>query len=60
MEPETKQRLLEQFHPDYRSHGFREIRVGPNKGQKAMNALANTLSLSKLGSVNTGWLLNTL
>jgi succinate dehydrogenase / fumarate reductase flavoprotein subunit len=43
MEADVKQHLLEQFHPDYRSDGFREISVGPNRGQKAMNALADTL-----------------
>jgi succinate dehydrogenase / fumarate reductase flavoprotein subunit len=43
MEADAKRRLLEQFHPDYRSDGFREIRIGPNKGQKAMNALADIL-----------------
>ena len=43
MTPDEKQRLLEQFHPDYRTDGFREIRVGPNRGKKAMNALADIL-----------------
>jgi succinate dehydrogenase / fumarate reductase flavoprotein subunit len=41
--PEEKQRLLEQFHPDYRSESFREIRVGPNKGERAMKELADIL-----------------
>ena len=41
--PEEKQELLERFHPDYRPEGFREIRVGPNKGEKAMNELAEVL-----------------
>jgi len=43
MEPEAKQRLLRKFHPDYRADGFREIKVGPNKGEKAMNELVDIL-----------------
>lgn len=41
--PEEKERLLERFHPDYRAEGFRDIRVGPNKGEKAPNELADVL-----------------
>ena len=43
MDPAVKQCLLEKFHPDYRAEGFREIRVGPNKGEKAMNELVDIL-----------------
>jgi succinate dehydrogenase/fumarate reductase flavoprotein subunit len=43
MTPEEKQQLLEQFHPDHRPDGFREIRVGPNRGERAMKALADIL-----------------
>jgi succinate dehydrogenase / fumarate reductase flavoprotein subunit len=43
MQPEEKQRLLDGFHPDHRSDGFREIRVGPNKGEMAMRGLADIL-----------------
>ncbi|MEE8162767.1 MAG: succinate dehydrogenase/fumarate reductase flavoprotein subunit, partial [Anaerolineae bacterium] len=35
MTPEQKQEVLGKFHPDYRTEGFREIRVGPSKGEKA-------------------------
>ncbi len=41
--PEEKESLLKKFHPDYRAEGFREIRVGPNKGEKAMKELADIL-----------------
>jgi succinate dehydrogenase/fumarate reductase flavoprotein subunit len=41
--PQDKQELLERFHPDYRPEGFRQIRVGPNKGEKAMSELADIL-----------------
>jgi succinate dehydrogenase/fumarate reductase flavoprotein subunit len=43
LKPEEKQRLLEEFHPDYRADSFREIKVGPNKGEKAMNRLVDIL-----------------
>ena len=43
MTPEQKQEVLEKFHPDYRTEGFREIRVGPNKGEKAPNELVEVL-----------------
>ena len=43
MSPEEKQRLLEQFHPDYRTDGFREILAGPNKGERAMAELVEVL-----------------
>jgi succinate dehydrogenase/fumarate reductase flavoprotein subunit len=43
MTPEEKQEVLKRFHPDYRAEGFREIRVGPNKGEKAMNELVDIL-----------------
>ncbi len=40
---EEKDALLKAFHPDYRSDGFRQIEIGPNKGQKAPVELANLL-----------------
>jgi len=43
MGPEERQDVLEKFHPDYRPEGFREIRVGPNKGEKAMKELVDIL-----------------
>jgi succinate dehydrogenase / fumarate reductase flavoprotein subunit len=41
--PEQKQQLLDAFHPDHRSAGFREIRVGPNVGEMAMAELGDIL-----------------
>ncbi len=43
MTPEEKQEVLKKFHPDHRSEGFREIRVGPNKGEMAMRELVDIL-----------------
>lgn len=46
---EEKDDLLEKFHPDYNPDSFAEIKVGPNKGQKAPVELAEMLhSISRL------------
>jgi len=41
MTPEEREEVLEKFHPDHRPEGFRELRVGPNKGEKAMRELVD-------------------
>lgn len=41
--PEEKTQLLEKYHPDFRPEGLREVRVGPNKGQKMQIELVNLL-----------------
>ena len=41
--PEEKQSLLEEYHPDYRLSGFREIRLGQNKGEMAPRELVELL-----------------
>ena len=43
MTAEEKSELLKAYHPDYRPEGFKEILVGPNKGQKAPVELADLL-----------------
>jgi len=43
MTPEERQQVLERFHPDFRTEGFRQIRVGPNKGEKAPHELVDIL-----------------
>jgi len=43
MSSKEKSELLRKFHPDYRPEGFKEIRVGPNKGEKAPNELVEIL-----------------
>ncbi len=43
MTAEEKKQLLEAFHPDYRPEGFKEIKIGPNKGQKAPCELTDLL-----------------
>ncbi|MGN0998546.1 MAG: FAD-dependent oxidoreductase [Faecousia sp.] len=43
MSAEEKDALLKAYHPDYRPEGFKEIKIGPNKGQKAPAELADQL-----------------
>lgn len=43
MTAEEKDALLKEFHPDYREEAFAEIKVGPNKGQKAPKELVHLL-----------------
>ncbi len=43
MTAEEKDTLLKAYHPDYRADGFAEIKVGPNKGQKAPRELTELL-----------------
>lgn len=43
MTAEEKDALLEKFHPDYNKSSFVDIKVGPNKGQKAPKELAQML-----------------
>ena len=43
MTAEEKSELLKAYHPDYRPEGFKEIEIGPNKGQKAPVELVNLL-----------------
>ena len=40
---EEKDALLKEFHPDYKEEAFEEIKVGPNKGQKANKELVHLL-----------------
>jgi len=40
---EDKQTLLEGYHPDYKSEIFRELRVGPSKGQRTPMVYADVL-----------------
>ena len=40
---EEKKSLLERFHPDFVSEGMRELQIGPNKGDRTPNELADLL-----------------
>jgi len=43
MTAEEKSELLKAYHPDYRTDGFLEIQIGPNKGEKAPVELVKLL-----------------
>ena len=43
MLPDEKQSILQEFHPDYRVEGMREIRVGASKGQRMPVELADLM-----------------
>lgn len=43
MSSSEKQNLLEEYHPDYLVSAFAEVRVGPNKGEKAPRELTELM-----------------
>jgi len=43
LSPEDRQTVLRTFHPDYIGDAFRELRLGPNKGQRAPHELVDAL-----------------
>lgn len=43
MTAEEKDELLKAYHPDYRENAFEEIKIGPNKGEKAPAELVNLI-----------------
>jgi succinate dehydrogenase/fumarate reductase flavoprotein subunit len=43
MSPTEKQEILQEFHPDYKPEGMRELRVGPGKGMRTPHELADLL-----------------
>jgi len=43
LSPEERQVILRTFHPDYIEDAFRELRLGPNQGERAPRELADAL-----------------
>ncbi len=43
MTADEKEKLLQEFHPDYRMDGFENLKIGPNKGEKVPVELAALL-----------------
>jgi len=43
MPPEEQEEILKRFHPDYVEGGMRELLVGPNRGDRTPNELADLL-----------------
>lgn len=48
LSPDERQAILKQFHPDYISTAMRPLRIGPNKGDKTPNELADLLEARPL------------
>ncbi len=48
LSPEGRQEVLRGFHPDYIAEAFREIRLGPNQGDRAPRELADALEAPPL------------
>jgi len=52
MSPEERREVLQKFHPDYIADGFREIKVGVNKGARMTVEMADVFeSFSRLRNV---------
>ena len=43
MKADEKTQLLATYHPDYKTSEFTELKIGPNKGEKVPNELAELL-----------------
>jgi len=43
LDPRERETVLHTFHPDYIADAFREIQIGPNKGDRTPRELADTL-----------------
>jgi succinate dehydrogenase/fumarate reductase flavoprotein subunit len=48
LSPQDREALLHTFHPDYIATAFRELRVGPNKGDRTPHELADALEAPTL------------
>jgi succinate dehydrogenase/fumarate reductase flavoprotein subunit len=48
LSPDERQAILRRFHPDYNASGMRALRLGPNKGEKTPNELADLLEARPL------------
>jgi len=53
LDPEEKERILQEFHPDYKEGTLRELRIGPNKGERTPHEVADLFeAYSKLDPDN--------
>ncbi|MEW6568723.1 MAG: FAD-binding protein [Chloroflexota bacterium] len=50
--PQEREQVLRAYHPDYIPEAFREIRLGPNQGQRAPRELADVLEAGPLIEAN--------
>ena len=50
---EEKYNLLNKFHPDYKKGTLRELKIGPNKGERVINEIANLFeAYSQIDPIN--------
>jgi len=52
LSPQEREDILHTFHPDYITEAFREIRLGPNKGDHAPRELADVLEAPSILPIN--------
>jgi len=52
LSPDERQEILRKFHPDYIQAAMRTLRLGPNKGDKTPNELADVLEARPLVDPN--------
>ena len=43
MTEQERQEVLDKYHPDYQSDALKEIRIGPNKGEKMVNEVVDIM-----------------
>jgi fumarate reductase (CoM/CoB) subunit A len=43
MSEQERQKVLDDFHPDYQSDALKELRIGPNKGDKMVNEVVDIM-----------------
>jgi succinate dehydrogenase/fumarate reductase flavoprotein subunit len=48
LSPQEREDVLHNFHPDYIADAFREIRLGPNRGDRAPRELADVLEAASI------------
>ena len=48
LSPQDREQILRKFHPDYIAESFRELRIGPNKGDRTPRELADALEAPPL------------
>ncbi len=53
MTGEEKERILSEFHPDYKQNAYEELKIGASKGEKVLHELATVLQAKPRISVNS-------
>jgi len=53
MTEQERKEVLDKFHPDYQSDALRELRIGPNKGDKMVNEVVDVMESYPRNHPNT-------